>query len=111
MCFLYEWALCLTLGPLLVCPQDGKSEAKSEPDVLIFTDGEKLIGHLVRSTGGEVTFKSDMAGEVSVEWTNVQELRSSQKFAVVQKDVQLHRGEADGKARHGTIAVKGQRSR
>jgi hypothetical protein len=27
---------------------------KPEPDLLIFTSGEKLIGHLVRSTGGKV---------------------------------------------------------
>jgi hypothetical protein len=33
-----------------------------DPDVLIFTNGEKLIGHLKRSNGTAVTFKSDMAG-------------------------------------------------
>ena len=31
-------------------------------DVLIFTDGEKLIGHLESATSSSVVFKSDMAG-------------------------------------------------
>ena len=44
----------------------GQAGASPEPDVLIFTNGEKLIGHLKRSNGATVTFKSDMAGEVKV---------------------------------------------
>ena len=80
-----------------------------EPDVLIFTNGEKLIGHLVRATGGKVTFKSDMAGEVTVEWKQIQELRSSQKFAVVKKDVQLHHGDVGDSVPQGTIGVKEQK--
>lgn len=87
----------------------GKSEPKVDPDVLVFTDGEKLIGHLVRSTGDKVTFKSDMAGEVTVEWKQIQELHSSQKYAVIPKGVQLHAHESDGKIARGTIAVAGQK--
>jgi hypothetical protein len=71
-----------------------KSDSTAEPDVLIFTDGEKLIGHLVRSTGDKVTFKSDMAGEITVGWKNIQELRSAQKYAVIQKGVPLRKNEA-----------------
>jgi uncharacterized protein DUF481 len=86
-----------------------KSEPKAEPDVLIFTDGEKLIGHLLRSSGDKVTFKSDMAGEVTVEWKQIQELHSPQKFAVIKKGVQLHAHESDGKVLRGTIAVADQK--
>lgn len=86
-----------------------KNEPKPEPDVLIFTDGEKLMGHLVRSTGDKVTFKSEMAGEVTVEWNKIQELHSSQKYAVIPKGVQLHAHEADGKVPHGTLAVADQK--
>jgi len=106
--------LCLTAflwllaGPN-VRAQATKSEPKPEPDVLLFTDGEKLIGHIVRATGDTVTFKSDMAGEITVEWKKIQELRSSQKFAVIPKDVKLQKGETDGKVPHGTIAVKDQK--
>ena len=60
-----------------------------EPDVLIFTNGEKLIGHLNRSNGATVTFKSDMAGEVKVEWSKIKELHSSQRFAVIKNSSSL----------------------
>jgi hypothetical protein len=62
-----------------------------EPDVLIFTNGEKLIGHLKRSDGNAVIFKSDMAGEVKVEWSKIKEFHSAQRFAVIRKDMPIHR--------------------
>jgi Protein of unknown function, DUF481 len=68
-----------------------QSGSKPEPDVLIFTDGEKLIGHLKRSNGASVTFKSDMAGEVTVEWSKIKELHSSQRFAVIRKDMKVRK--------------------
>ena len=80
-----------------------------EPDVLIFADGEKLIGHLVRSTADKVTFKSDMAGEVTVDWKNVKELRTSQKYAVIRKGIELHRSEAAAQIPRGTITVTDQK--
>lgn len=91
-----------------------KTEPKAEPDVLIFTDGEKLIGQLVRSNGASLTFKSDMAGEVTVDWGKVQELHTHRPFAVVKKDVKLRKKETDGQiprgdidASSGTIRVAG----
>ena len=104
LCFLAAWLAAVTgvYGQV-------KSDSKPEPDVLIFTDGEKLIGHLVRSTGDKVTFKSAMAGEVTVEWNKIQELHSAQKYAVIQKGVQLRKNQMDGKVPRGTIAVAGQK--
>ena len=103
----------MALASLMAAPdlyaqaaKDGRGPA---PDVLIFIDGEKLIGHLVRSTGDKVTFKSDMAGEITVEWKKIQELRSSQPFAVIRKDVKLHHRQEDGKVPHGTIAMTEQK--
>ena len=85
-----------------------KSDSKPELDVLIFTDGEKLIGHLVRSTGDKVTFKSEVAGEITVEWKNVQELHTSEKYAVIPKGVHLRKNERE-KVSTGTIAVAAQK--
>jgi hypothetical protein len=106
-------ALVLALASLTAVPclraQAGKSDSKAEHDVLIFTDGEKLIGHLVRSTGGSVTFKSDMAGEISVDWSKIQELHTTQPYAVVQKNVKLHKHEDAGKIPQGTIAMTDQK--
>src|ERR1700680_389852 len=82
--------------------------AQTQPDVLVFTNGEKLIGHLVRSKGKSITFKSDMAGEVTVDWSKIQELRSGDQFAVIHKDVRL-RGQQDaGTVPQGPITMTDQ---
>jgi Protein of unknown function, DUF481 len=103
----------LGLATLIVVPdlpaQSAKPDAKQKPDVLIFTDDEKLIGHLVRSTGASVTFKSDMAGEITVEWSKIKELRTQQPFAVVQKDVKLQEHENTGRIPQGTIVMSGEK--
>lgn len=101
----------LAILPLTASAQTPKDETKPkpEPDVLIFTDGEKLIGHLERSTGDKVTFKSDMAGEVTVDWKKIQELHTSLKFAVVRKNVELHRRDTGGSVPKGTLTVKDQK--
>ena len=104
MSFLAAWLAAVTS-----LYGQAKSDSKPAPDVLIFTNGEKLIGHLVRSTGDKVTFKSDMAGEITVEWKTIQELHSAQKYAVIQKGVPLRKNEAEAKVPRGTIAVAEQK--
>jgi hypothetical protein len=103
----------LGLAILILVPdmraQTAKPDAKQEPDVLIFTDDEKLIGHLVRVTGASVTFKSDMAGEITVEWSKIRELRTEQPFAVVQKNIKLHRHEDAARVPQGTIVMSGEK--
>ncbi len=83
--------------------------SKPEPDVLIFTDGEKLIGHLESATGTSVVFKSDMAGELTIDWSKIQELRSSQKFAAILTDVRLRRSEDAAKVPQGTVTMTDQK--
>jgi hypothetical protein len=85
------------------------AQTPPEPDVLIFTNGEKLIGHLVGSTGASVTFKSDMAGEITVDWSKVKELHSSGKFAVAEKGVVFGRHDDLSKVPQGTVAVTDQK--
>lgn len=79
-----------------------------QPDVLIFTDGEKLIGHLESATTSSVTFKSDMAGEVTVDWSKIQELHSPQKFAAIPKGTKLHNSQDAARVPQGTVAVTNQ---
>lgn len=57
--------------------------------MLLFTDGEKLIGQLQSANGQSVVFKSDMAGVLTVEWKKIKELHSGQKFVVVRKGTKL----------------------
>jgi hypothetical protein len=56
-------------------------------DVLVFSNGDQLTGKLVGSAAGKVTFHSDMAGDVTVDFEKVKEIRSPQKFAVIQNGV------------------------
>ena len=69
----------------------GQSKAPAPPDELVFMDGEKLLGRIERSDGDSVTFKSRMAGEVTVAWSKVKELHSANQFAVVPKGVRFGR--------------------
>jgi putative salt-induced outer membrane protein YdiY len=78
-------------------------------DVMVFTDGERLVGKFVRSNGGSAVFKSDAIGEITVDWSKVKELQSSQAFAVIPKNVVLKRGADTAKIPEGTISVADQK--
>src|SRR5580704_310353 len=80
-----------------------------EPDVLLFINGEKLIGHLVSAQGSDVVFKSDMAGEVTVDWSRIKELKSAGKFAVIPKGVVLSKREGVNQVPQGTITMTEQK--
>jgi len=79
--------------------------AKPDADTVVFANGEKLVGHFESFTGGSAKFKSDSLGEITVDLSKVQELHTSQKFAVIKKGVELARGEHDGKIPHGTLTI------
>jgi hypothetical protein len=81
---------------------------KPEPDVVVFPNGEKVIGHLESFEGGSAKFKSDTLGEITIDLSKVQELHTSEKFAVIRKDVKLAKGEKDGQIPRGTISVANQ---
>ncbi|HTQ58468.1 MAG TPA: DUF481 domain-containing protein [Bryobacteraceae bacterium] len=100
--------LYATFGSTLLFSQTGGAN-KPQPDVLIFTDGEKLIGHLVSAKGGAVTFKSDMAGEVTVDWSKVQELRTASPYAVVGKNAKLHKHMDLGQVPAGNLTMTDQK--
>lgn len=80
---------------------------KPDPDTLTLTDGERLIGHFVRSNAENVVFKSDALGEVIIGWGKVQELRSSQRYVVVGKGVKLTRHTETSSLPKGTITATG----
>jgi putative salt-induced outer membrane protein YdiY len=85
---LLTYCFVLSIGAPLGLAQ---TAAKPAPDVLIFVNGEKLVGKLVRSDGASVTFHSDSLGDVKADWSKIQELHSAQKFVAVEKGVQLNR--------------------
>jgi len=101
-------AVALACGSALLCAQT-PAAAKPEPDVLIFTDGEKLIGQLKSAKGKSVTFKSDMAGEVTVDWSKVKELHTSRPFAVIGKNVKIVRHGDVSAVPQGSLAMSDQK--
>jgi hypothetical protein len=88
-----------------------RAQDKKAVDILLFTDGEQLTGHFVRSSGSALTFKSDALGEITVAWSKVKELQSSAKVAVIPKGVRLHRPADAVRIAQGTISVQDQQLR
>jgi Protein of unknown function, DUF481 len=83
--------LSVTLAGVAQSPKaSAKSTTPKEPQIkeeLTLKNGDRLTGQLLNSTGTEIKFKSDLAGEVTVEWANVTELKSNREFAVIPKDI------------------------
>jgi hypothetical protein len=82
--------------------------AADQADVLVFTNGDQLTGKLLNSVGGKVAFHSDMAGDLSVDWAKVKEVRTGQKFAVVEKGVKPSRKTPDALVPQGTVTIADQ---
>jgi hypothetical protein len=56
--------------------------------VLVFANGDQLTGSLERAAGGSVVFKSDMAGELTISFDKVKEIRNGSnpsQFALLKK--------------------------
>ncbi len=66
-------------------PQPAAPVTGSLPDVLVFTNGDRLTGKLERAAGGDVVFRSDMAGELTIPLGKVKELRSGSQFVALRK--------------------------
>ena len=100
--------LKLALGLVCLELRFFTAKPKPEPDVLLFTDGERLTGHFVKSSGAALTFKSDALGEITVDWSKVKELQSSAKVAVIPKGVRLRKPGDAATIPQGTLSVEDQ---
>lgn len=78
-----------------------------EPDKLTLSTGETLIGHFLRSGGGNLVFKSDALGELTIAWAKVKSLETSGRYVVIGKDVKLTRRTDTSKLPKGEIAEAG----
>ena len=107
--FMVRAALVAACGNALLYSQAPGGAAKPQPDVLIFTDGEKLIGQLKSAKGDSVVFKSDMAGEVTVAWSKIQELRTLRPFAVIGENAKLRKHTDVSQVPQGNIAMTDQK--
>jgi Protein of unknown function, DUF481 len=78
---------------------------KPQPDTLTLSSGESLIGHFVRSYGGNVVFKSDALGELTIAWAKVKEMHTAEHYVVVGKGVELTRRTDTSSLPKGTVTV------
>jgi hypothetical protein len=84
------------------------ADAPPTPDVLVFTNGDQLSGKLLRTAGDSVFFHSDVAGDITVDWAKVKEIRTPQKFAVIEKGVKPSRKTPEGLIPNGTVTIADQ---
>jgi Protein of unknown function, DUF481 len=105
-CSLLWWG---TVGSSVYAQAAG--EPKTGADVLLFSDGERLTGHFVKSTKSSLTFKSDALGEITVDWSKVKELESSAKVAVIPKGVRIRRPADAVNIPQGTLSMQDQQLR
>ncbi len=82
---------------------------KPAPDILLLVDGEKLIGQLKSATGASLVFHSDIAGDVTIDWSKVSELHTNRQFAAIPKNVKLHKTEEAATVPQGTVAMSSQK--
>jgi hypothetical protein len=105
--FLREHAVAATFSLLLLTALSTPAQtaakkpvepaAKKEPEIkeeLTLKNEDRLTGQLLTSTGTEIKFKTELAGEVTVKWEDVKELKSSRDFAVIPKDLKEARDSA-----------------
>jgi len=112
-----RWTLAAGHCALLICAGIGVGSSdlcaqappkNPEPDVIVFTNGDKLTGHFERSSGTTVTFQSEVAGEVNLTWSKIRELRTHEQFAVIMKDGRLTRREAIRSVQQGVMSMTGR---
>jgi hypothetical protein len=98
--------LLLAAATPFAMAQQKPAPEKPTPDTITFTNGDHLTGKLTRETAGSVTFHSDIAGDLTVTWDKIEELHSSQTFAVLEKGVIPSRKAGESQIPIGTLSVE-----
>jgi putative salt-induced outer membrane protein YdiY len=52
-------------------------------ETVVMKNGDRITGAVVSSDGKEMTFKTEYAGEIKIQWASIQELTSDKKLYVV----------------------------
>lgn len=85
-----------------------KPQVKPPSDTLVFTNGDRLTGNLVRAVGNEVVFHSDVVGDLTVKWDKIQELHTGTRLAVLEKDIFAQHHIVASSIPRGTLTVEKQ---
>lgn len=108
-------SILLPLSPLHAAASDtllgGHSKpaaaAKHEPppDVITFTNGDRLSGTFIREVGGTVTFQSELVGTIEIPWKKIQEIHTKTRLAVLTKSVTSRHGKLPPGIPEGSLTV------
>lgn len=111
LCFV---PLCRAAGPPTLIPSGNHSAKhkdaplpKLQPDVIVFTNGDRLTGTFIREAGGTVLFHSDVLGDVSIPWSKIREMHAHENMAVLSTNVTPHHGKQSRILPVGTLSVSG----
>lgn len=94
-------------GSALRAAQNGAALGNA-PDVLVLNNGDVLHGKLVNAIGGKVTFKTEDAGDITLSWSKIKQLRTSQNFAVLSNNSGLRSKRQQGAIPAGTLVMENQ---
>jgi hypothetical protein len=78
--------VAMLMAAMCAFAQPKPAAPKPEPDVVVFTNGDQLTGTVERGVGDSVVFRSDMAGEITIPFAKIKELRTHGAFALLRKD-------------------------
>jgi len=105
---LHLYVLILLLGCTCGGISSAVAQSNTPPDVLVLSNGDVLHGQFVGEVEGKVTFHTDALGNVTLGWDKIKELRSHEKFAVLDKNVKLRGKRHMGQIPIGTFDVLNQ---
>ena len=81
--------LCAGAFNLAVMAQEEPSAPLT--DVVVFKNGDRLTGTVMRGVNDTIIFKSDAVGEVTISMDKIKELRSNGSFVVFKKNERITR--------------------
>ena len=108
--------LLIGLAPALATPKSKKSvsksapkaSAKAQPDVLVFLNGDRITGNLVKADGANIYFATDEAGQVTVPWAKIKSFETSKRFAVLTKNKTAQRRHSNPSIPVGSLQLNGK---
>jgi hypothetical protein len=107
--FTHRLTFCVVFTLLLLTfPVLAQPPAAPGPDTIIFPNGDKLSGHFISATGSAVKFKSDALGDLTIDWSKIQELHTAEKVAIIRKGVELSKHANPSSVPQGTLTVENQ---
>jgi hypothetical protein len=108
---LHCYARFLLIVPVLFCwlpARAATAAAASQPDVLVFANGDQLAGQLERVTTGTVVFNATEAGKLQLPWAKIKTLCTDQPFAILLLKEKVRHGHHNAQVPQGSFCMANQ---